>query len=333
MAILPKTNEYGLFEVRFESIGGLGANLAGKMLAEIGLKYLGLNVSSFSSYGSEKKGSPVKSFVRFAEPETTIKVNTAVENPHILVVFHENLIKSLPVTLGCNENTIIIVNSRKSPEELQDLMQFPKGKIGSINATEIALSEKVKINGVILGAVAKIAPFIKLDHINKMFEEIIGAKYPDLVQSNIKAIQRGYNELNLKDVPEKKQYVYKPFVRTSPAIGYKNQIIGGLVPNPGSTINKDLSAGRSGIIPVFHKEKCIHCGFCDTVCSDLCIVFKEENSQMMMKGIDYQYCKGCLKCVVICPKQALTEGHEADYKIDEIIVKLFSDADKVQNHK
>lgn len=333
MAILPKTNEYGLFEVRFESIGGLGANLAGKMLAELGLKYLGLNVSSFSSYGSEKKGTPVKSFIRFAEPKTTIKVNSAVENPHILVIFHENLIKSLPVTLGCSEDTIIIVNSRKSPEELQELLQHPKGLIGSIDATGIAMAEKVKINGVILGAIAKAAPFIKLEFINKMFEEIVGAKYPDLLEANYRAISKGYNELNLKELKENKNFTCKPFVRSAPNLGYKNQIKGGLIPNPGNNINKDLSASRSGMMPVFHKEKCIHCGFCDTVCPDLCMVFKEENGQMFMKGIDYQYCKGCLKCVVICPKQALTEEVESNYKVNDITVKLFSDADKAQNHK
>lgn len=44
------------FEIRLESLGGLGANLCGKMLGELGVKYLGLNGSAFSSYGSEKRG-------------------------------------------------------------------------------------------------------------------------------------------------------------------------------------------------------------------------------------------------------------------------------------
>ena len=56
----------GFFGIRFESIGGLGAHLAGQMLAEAGVLRQGLNGSHFSSYGSEKKGTPVKSFVRFA---------------------------------------------------------------------------------------------------------------------------------------------------------------------------------------------------------------------------------------------------------------------------
>ena len=37
MSLLPQKNEQGFFEIRLESIGGLGANLAGKMLAEAGV--------------------------------------------------------------------------------------------------------------------------------------------------------------------------------------------------------------------------------------------------------------------------------------------------------
>lgn len=53
--VLPITDENGYYQIRLESIGGLGANLCGKMLGELGLKYLGLNSVSFSSYGSEKR--------------------------------------------------------------------------------------------------------------------------------------------------------------------------------------------------------------------------------------------------------------------------------------
>jgi len=63
--VLPLKNELGTFEIRMESIGGQGANLAGKILAEAGIVEMGLNGVNFASYGSEKKGTPVKSFVRF----------------------------------------------------------------------------------------------------------------------------------------------------------------------------------------------------------------------------------------------------------------------------
>ena len=46
---LPVTNENGSYEIRLESIGGLGANLCGKMLGELGALSLSLNYLSFSS--------------------------------------------------------------------------------------------------------------------------------------------------------------------------------------------------------------------------------------------------------------------------------------------
>ena len=57
---LPVKNDRGYYEIRLESIGGLGANLCGKMLGELGVTCLKLNAASFSSYGSEKRGSPIR---------------------------------------------------------------------------------------------------------------------------------------------------------------------------------------------------------------------------------------------------------------------------------
>ena len=35
--LLPAKNELGFYEMRFESVGGLGANLAGQILAQAGV--------------------------------------------------------------------------------------------------------------------------------------------------------------------------------------------------------------------------------------------------------------------------------------------------------
>ena len=78
---LPVVNEHGYFEIRLESIGGLGANLCGKMLGELGALLLSLNSLSFSSYGSEKRGSPVKAYIRWCENEKPLRVNSPVTPP------------------------------------------------------------------------------------------------------------------------------------------------------------------------------------------------------------------------------------------------------------
>ena len=69
--ILEKQDYYG---IRLESIGGLGANLCGKMLGELAVRYLNLNSAAFSSYGSEKTGTPVKGYIRYCLPDKEIRI-------------------------------------------------------------------------------------------------------------------------------------------------------------------------------------------------------------------------------------------------------------------
>src|SRR5690606_18886356 len=149
--VLPKKNELGFFEIRLESIGGLGANLAGKMLAEAGVVGSGFNGVSFSSYGSEKKGSPVKAHIRYCDMKTNIRDTTPVERPHIVAIFHENLSRTVNVISGIYQDSIVLVNSAKTPEQLKDKLKLMGGTIAVVDATGISLEEKNRVNMAMLG--------------------------------------------------------------------------------------------------------------------------------------------------------------------------------------
>ena len=78
---------------------------------------------------------------------------------------------------------------------------------------------------------------------------------------------------------------------------------------------KDLSGSRTGFIPVLHEEKCIHCGLCDIVCPDNCLSwdilhYDDGSWYTRLRGIDYQYCKGCQACVDTCPTGAMKKERE-----------------------
>ncbi|MBQ8412123.1 MAG: 2-oxoacid:acceptor oxidoreductase family protein [Lachnospiraceae bacterium] len=105
------------YEIRLESIGGLGANLCGKMLGELGLKFLNLNSTSFSSYGSEKTGTPVKGFIRYCKDEKEIRVHYPVVEPDLLVIFHQALLKDETVWKGCDKDTAVIVAVEDGQDE------------------------------------------------------------------------------------------------------------------------------------------------------------------------------------------------------------------------
>ncbi len=315
MSKLPKTNELGFFEIRLESIGGLGANLAGKMLSEDGVVGNGLNGVGFSSYGSEKKGSPVKAHIRFCEPETNIRDTTPIERPHVVGIFHDALFKTIDCTSGIYPDSTILVNSQKSPDELKNLMKITGGTIAIIDATGIGLEEQTKANTAMLGALYRILDFLDPESMKQTIRRTFEKKYPHLVDPNIRTFDRGFNEVEFKTYLAEDGAEPKPFSRPEPVLGYETQAIGGTIINPGNSMLKDLSISRAGMLPHFHEEKCINCAACDTACPDFCFVWEEKadkkgRPQMFLKGIDYQYCKGCLKCVTACPVEALSGERE-----------------------
>jgi pyruvate ferredoxin oxidoreductase gamma subunit len=318
MPQLPKVNELGFFEIRLESIGGLGANLAGKMLAEAGVVGAGFNGVSFSSYGSEKKGSPVKAYVRFCDDDTPIRDTSPIERPHVVGIFHEALHKTINVISGIHEDSIVLVNSNKSPETLKSMFNLQGGTIAVVDATEIALQEKNRANMAMMGALFRLCDFLDKQIMYDLIEKMLGKKYPQAVQPAIVTFDRGYNEVSFKTFALPEGVTMPAFVRQdTPVLGYETQPMGGLVVNPGNSVLKDLSISRSGMMPHFDDDKCIHCAACDNVCPDFCFVWEQQpdkkgRPQMFLQGIDYQYCKGCMKCVTACPTEALSEEREVD---------------------
>lgn len=329
-----KEKEY--YEIRLESIGGLGANLCGKMLGELGLKYLDLNSSSFSSYGSEKTGTPVKGYVRYCRKEKEIRVHFPVVKPDLLVIFHEALIKDESVWKGCHKDTIVILavdsvndSQRETPEaalkwllasSFKEDQEIPE-KVYLLEAQQIAMETHSRINVVMLGAALKVMGVKDVEVGNRICRDTLGKKYPDTLQNNLQGIKRGFEEVRLVtskgkgaltarrekdgDGPKKESW------------GYDTAPIGGINPNFGSTVLSDVSPSRQGFIPLFIKEKCINCGLCHSTCPDMVFQFKKgeyKGKEMMVnEGLDYYHCKGCLRCVDVCPVNALVRAVESEY--------------------
>lgn len=329
MSTLPTKNERGFFEIRLESIGGLGANLAGKMLAEAGVLGSGLNGANFSSYGSEKKGSPVKSFIRFCDSDVEIRDHSPIEEPHVIGIFHEALYKTVNVISGLRPDGVVLVNSTRDFDDIRKDLKLEYGTLAVVDAMGIAVEEKTKLNTSMLGALYRICDFLDPEDMRRTIRRIFEAKYPHLVEPNIRTFDRGYNEVRFKVYPAPQDAEGKAYRIPQTATGYKTQPIGGVIYSMGNSLLKDVSGTRQGYLPEFHKDKCISCAQCDVACGDMCFVWKEEPDkrgrlQMTLQGIDYQYCKGCLKCVDVCPTGALTEiREEGDYAMRHRVPQPF----------
>lgn len=315
MSTLPHKNALGFYEIRLESIGGLGANLAGKMLAETGALELGFNAANFSSYGSEKKGTPIKTFVRFCDPEVEIRDHSPIEEPHLVAVFHEALYGTVNVVSGLQPDGVVLVNTPRDFDEVRADLKLEYGTIAVVDAMGIAVEEQTKVNTSMLGAMFRICDFLDPEAMRKVIRRTFEKKYPHLVEPNIRTFDRGYNEVKFKTYEVPEGTVTAPFKRAQSLLGYETQTPGGVILAQGNSVLKDLSGSRSGVLPVLDLDSCISCAACDNVCPDNCFVWEEGEDkrgrpQQTLLGIDYHYCKGCLKCIEVCPTEALTSIRE-----------------------
>jgi pyruvate ferredoxin oxidoreductase gamma subunit len=323
--------------VRMEAIGGQGANSAGKILAEAGVLGMKFTGNHFSSFGSEKRGSPVKSFVRLSLDGKPVRSASSIESPDLIVVFHESLIESFGHCLvGASENTDILINSRKSPQEIK----FPKGmqfrNIVTVDA--LALSQKFQcgVNSVLLGAISELCPEVKAEVLSQTLVHFFSKLSEKAQKKNQDGFLAGAEKIREKSFSAK-QASLEISHAVLPQMGFMNAPLGGIISNPGNTVLKDHSASRKGVMPKFFSEVCFSCGYCDMVCPDFCFVWgmsSDEKPVPKLFGIDYQYCKGCQKCVVACPVQALVPVAENEIGPEEKLSKLFPEVtpQKIEAH-
>lgn len=332
---LPDTS--GFFEIRFESIGGLGAHAAGQILARTAVLNMNLNGAHFSSYGSEKKGSVVKSFVRLGPPDKPIRTSAPIDSPDVIVVFHAALLDHPATLAGMKESGTVIFNasSGEVPKALERLSK--NVKVVRVDALKIAMEEKSRPNAVLLGTLTAVLPFLDQAAVSAGIAEGF-AHHAEAVASNERAFRRGAEEFRcIKHVGKGKGDL--PIIRPAPVWGFDTAPLGGVLPNAGNTVWNDLTTSRTGWIPVFNADECIHCGMCVMVCPDYCLVWAREEIEQpdgevvecpRLQGVDYQYCKGCMRCIETCPTEALHREAEEPGLAERLGVPLFPELVELQ---
>ncbi len=293
------------YEIRIESIGGFGANLVGKLLGEIGAVYLNMEAQSFASYGSEKRGSPVKGYVRYSQNE--IRINAPVRKPDLLSLFKLSLADKENTLAGICENTNVVINTNLSANEVIKKIKLPSCNLWLIDAMDIAIDCNARLNIVMLGAMLRASGFIPLEYGEEVVKSTVGARYPDKLTGNLMALKMGYSRV--EEHKAETNYAYVEYKDTQRAMGYDNSPLGGVNYAFANAITNDLQGCREGFLPHYIREKCIDCGLCDSTCPDMVFQFKDG----VNVGMDLYHCKGCLRCVEICPTAALVAVKEGEY--------------------
>ncbi|MCX5686824.1 MAG: 2-oxoacid:acceptor oxidoreductase family protein [Candidatus Omnitrophica bacterium] len=187
-----------LTEIRWHGRGGQGAKTAALLFADAALAQ-GLYVQAFPEYGPERMGAPVASFDRISSKP--ILLHSGVINPDIVIVLDPTLIDTVDVKEGIPDGGTIIINTEKSPADIKKELGISGSiKIYTVDASRISketIGREIP-NTPMLGALIKATGILDfngmVEDTKKKLEKKFKSK-PEVIEGNIKAIERAYKEV------------------------------------------------------------------------------------------------------------------------------------------
>lgn len=186
-----------LTEVRWHGRGGQGAKTASYILAIAAAEH-GSNVQAFPEYGAERRGAPMKSYVRISD--APIRLRCAVNHPQIVVVLDPTLLVSENVTDGLESGAIVMVNTPESPADVRAKLTMQDIKVCTCDATQISMDTIGRNipNTPMLGALAKVSDVVTVEGAKQAVKGQLGGKLSEAVlEGNYQAITRAYEEVQV----------------------------------------------------------------------------------------------------------------------------------------
>ena len=180
-----------LKEIRIHGRGGQGGVTAAELLARAAFRE-GKWVQAIPFFGAERRGAPVKAFARLSTE--SILIRSQVYNPDYVIVLDSGLLDLVDVTEGLKKDGVVIVNTRKKPEELN----IQHTRVATVDATGIALELELLVAGLpvlnttMLGAFARATEEVKLESVIEAIKDTwTGAAG----EKNAKAAEFAYERL------------------------------------------------------------------------------------------------------------------------------------------
>ncbi len=171
-----------VIEIRIHGRGGQGNIVAAQILAIAAFRG-GKYCQAFGSFGPERRGMPVKAFVRI--DDKPIKARFQVYEPDYIIVQDPSLLSVENVTEGLKKEGVAVINAEK-PVNLGVKTYW-------VNATKIAKD----VIGMPITNTAMLGAFIgatKLVSFNSL-EDAIRERLGKVAEPNIKAAELAYKEV------------------------------------------------------------------------------------------------------------------------------------------
>ena len=187
-----------LVEIRWHGRGGQGAKTAALLFADASLAQ-GLYVQAFPEYGPERMGAPVAAFNRSSSKP--ILLHSGVLNPDVVIVLDPTLTDSVDVLEGIPQGGVLIVNTNKTALEISKELNVKGGiKVYTVDASKISMETigREIPNTPMLGALIKATGVLDFKEMITDTKTKLEKKFknkPEVIEGNLKAIERAYNEV------------------------------------------------------------------------------------------------------------------------------------------
>ena len=218
----------GTFSMRGHSVGGYGSVTTNKIIATIVADLFDMYVQAYPKYGSEKKGLPTTYYLTVS-PEP-VKTHNELEFVEFVPLNDVNSFNLANPLKGLQPGGMLFVQSPKTkssdiwcdfPKWAQKIIREKKIKVLALDTVKIAkeVSSKAdliqRMQGIVLlGIFLKATPFMErskisedelMAEVEKSLRKYFGKRGEQVVQDNLKAVQRGFNEVfevKLEDIKE-----------------------------------------------------------------------------------------------------------------------------------
>jgi len=184
-----------MIEIRWHGRGGQGAVTSAEILAEAAISE-GKYAQAFPSFGPERRGAPVQAFVRISSGQP-IRNRSSITEPDVVAVLDPGLLRIVNVTSGLKPGGIVIVNTTKTPQQIQEEFNI-NATVATVGATKIAL-ELLGVpitNTTMIGAVIKATEMVRTDSITEPLKKRFGR----LAEKNFESMKRAYAETVIEEL-------------------------------------------------------------------------------------------------------------------------------------
>lgn len=184
-----------MLEIRWHSRAGQGAVTGAKGLADV-VASTGKDVQAFAFYGSAKRGAAMMAFNRF--DDEVILNHEKYMNPDYILVIDPALIYSIDVTENEKEDTVYIITTHLSTEELIESQPKLAGKkVYTVDCIQISLDTigKAIPNAPMLGALMKVSQMYEVEFFKQSMLKVLSKLPQKIIDANMIAIERAYNEV------------------------------------------------------------------------------------------------------------------------------------------